>query len=192
MAGPKIKFSQELITIKTMEFIELYGIEHLNARKLAQYIGSSTQPIFRVFDSMEQLVATTYGLIEAKYNEIIDEEFKRAAIPFLGIGMGYIRFSQEHPNLFKALFLSNHYQNESLVALFEDDASSETIAMIAMAVGISTKQAQQLMRNVWLLTHGIATIMAFNQIHYERDEVSSILYDGFKGFVSQLKEKENE
>lgn len=191
MAGPHVKFNKALITQKTMDFIEEFGIDSLNARKLANYIGSSTQPIFRVFDSMEHLIEATYGLIEAKYNAVVDEAFKEADIPFLGIGMGYIRFSQEHPNLFKALFVSNHYQSPSLVAFFEGEESLETIMMISQAMGISQENAQILMRNIWLLTHGVATIMAFNQIQYSQQEVTSILYDGFRGFVSQLKEKDN-
>ncbi|QIK69215.1 WHG domain-containing protein [Erysipelothrix sp. HDW6C] len=192
MAGPKIKFSKDLIKSRTMDYIELYGIENLNARKLANYIGSSTQPIFRVFDSMEELIEETYGLIEDKYNQIVDEEFNKAEIPFLGIGIGYIRFSQDHPNLFKALFLSNHYKNESLASLFEGDESSESIKMMSQMIGINLKDAQILMRNIWLLTHGIATVMAYNDIQYSKNEITSILGAGFRGFISQLKEKENE
>lgn len=192
MAGPKIRFDKELIVKKTFDYIEEYGIDNLNARKLAKYIGSSTQPIFRVFESMDHLVEETYILIENKYNEIIDDESIKEEIPFLGMGLGYIRFSQEYPNFFKALFLSNHYKRASLISFFEDEDSTETITVIASALEISCKEAQVFMRNIWLLTHGIATVMAYNQVQYSKEEITSILGAGFRGFISQLKEKKYE
>lgn len=192
MRGPKIRFTAETILLKTYEFIDEFGLDALNTRSLAEYIGCSTQPIFRLFTTMEDLLNQTYNLIEKKYDAVMEEELKNNNIPFLGMGLGYIRFASEHPNLFKALFMAEHFQKESMIAFFQNEESNAIIEMIAAQTQLTEENARKLLRNIWLLTHGIATMIAYNEVSYSETEILEILGTGFKGFQTQLKEKNNE
>ena len=50
----KTKFTQNQILERAKEFINEYGIERMNARNLCKYIGCSTQPLFKNFESKRQ------------------------------------------------------------------------------------------------------------------------------------------
>ena len=58
-------------------------------------------------------------------------------------------------------------------------------------LGLSLVLSEQLFIDVWLITHGIASMCATNDIDLSLDEVTTILRDAFAGFKHQLlKEKE--
>ena len=52
---PKIRFGREDIVSAALEIIREQGIEGVNARAVAARLGCSTQPLFREFESMEQI-----------------------------------------------------------------------------------------------------------------------------------------
>ena len=51
-----IKYSKEDILGKSVDFIKMYGYSKLTVRELANYIGCSTQPIFRLFSNMDLFI----------------------------------------------------------------------------------------------------------------------------------------
>ena len=53
----KVRYPRESIIAAAVRLVRHSGPEALNARALAKEMGCSTQPIFRVFDSMEQIHA---------------------------------------------------------------------------------------------------------------------------------------
>ena len=67
----KEKYNQEYIINKTIEYITQYGLEIMNARSVAKYIGISTQPLFRNFKNMEDLKKHVYVEIKKRYLDYI-------------------------------------------------------------------------------------------------------------------------
>lgn len=52
---PKAKLSKEEIIETAFEMTRENGFEHVTARELAHRLGCSTQPIFHVFQNMEEV-----------------------------------------------------------------------------------------------------------------------------------------
>ena len=52
---PKAKFTKEQITHVALELVRADGISGLTARTLASKLGSSSCPIFTVFENMEEV-----------------------------------------------------------------------------------------------------------------------------------------
>ena len=49
----RVIFEKDYIIDKSVDFIKEKGVESLSVREISNYIGCSTQPLFRVFDNME-------------------------------------------------------------------------------------------------------------------------------------------
>lgn len=190
MRGPKIKYDKEIIISKSRDYVDKNGISKISIRNLANYIGCSTQPIFRIYKNSEELLQDLYGSIEKYYEEFTDQILKQTEIPFLGMGMGYINFAKEHPNLFYVLFMSTYYKKELLLSFFQNEESDKVIVEMSVQIGLSKELCRLLLRNIWLLTHGIATMIYTKQVSYHDDEIKEILFQGFYGFIGILKSKE--
>ena len=57
----KIKVQKEDLIKGAVKIIRNKGIEELSARNLAKIVGCSTQPIFRLFENMEDLKSNVYN-----------------------------------------------------------------------------------------------------------------------------------
>ncbi len=190
MRGPKVKYNKEIIVSKSREYIDQNGIRQISIRNLANYIGCSTQPIFRIYKNSEELMIDVYLSIEQYYEEFVAKIMGDIEIPFLGLGIGYINFAKEHPHLFYALFMDTYYQKESLLDLFKNEESDEVTTQMSQQVELSQESCRLLLRNIWLLTHGIATMIYTKQVDYQDKEIREILSQGFTGFIKILKERE--
>lgn len=190
MRGPKVKFDKETIISKSRDYVDENGIGKISIRNLANYIGCSTQPIFRIYKNSEELLQDLYGSIETYYEEFTNQISEQTEVPFLGMGMGYISFAKEHPNLFYVLFMNTYYKKESLLSFFQNEESDKVIADMSVQIGLSKELCRLLLRDIWLLTHGIATMIYTKQVSYHDDEIKEILFQGFYGFIAILKSKE--
>lgn len=194
MRGPKVKFDKETIITKSRNYVDENGISKISIRSLANYIGCSTQPIFRIYKNSEELLQDLYCSIEKYYEEFTAQILKQTEIPFLGMGLGYINFAKEHPNLFYVLFMNTYYKKESLLSFFQNEESDKVIIEMSDQIGIPRELCRLLLRDIWLLTHGIATMIYTKQVSYRDDEIKEILFQGFYGFIAilKLKDKNND
>lgn len=191
MSGPKVKYNKDIIISKSREYIDKYGVQKVSIRNLAKYIGCSTQPIFRHYNNSEELLNDVYESMEEYYEVFVEEVSKQIEIPFLGMGLGYINFAKVHPNLFYALFMDTYYKKESLLEFFKNEESNLVISEMSRQIELDEESCRLLLRDIWLLTHGIATMIYTKQVKYQDSEVREILFHGFYGFISVLKSKEN-
>lgn len=190
MRGPKIKFDKEMLVSKSINYIDENGVDEITVRNLANHIGCSTQPIFRLYKNTEDLLKDVYSGIEQKYEEFVQNAIKQTDIPFLGMGMGYINFAQKHPHLFYVLFMSIYYKKQSLLDFFQNEESDAVIIEMSAQIGLSKELCRLLLRDIWLLTHGIATMIYTKQVAYHDNEIKEILSHGFYGIIAILKSKE--
>ncbi|WP_099203589.1 TetR/AcrR family transcriptional regulator [Miniphocaeibacter massiliensis] len=190
MRGPKVKYDKDLIVEKSREYIDKNGIKQISIRNLAKYIGCSTQPIFRQYKNSEELLKDVYISMEKYYENFVERISSNIDIPFLGLGLSYINFSKEHPNLFFALFMNDLYKKDNLLDFFKNEESDSVIKDISKQTELSSENCRKLLRNIWLLTHGMATMIYTKQVKYNDKEIREILFHGFYGFISILKQKE--
>ena len=103
---PKIKVTKENILSAAVELVRECGAEALNARALAKKLGSSTQPIFSNYTSMEELKQEVIKSAEGIYKNYLNADMEKGEYPpYKASGMSYIRFAGEQQELFKLLFM---------------------------------------------------------------------------------------
>ena len=103
--APKNKFTKEEMVTAAMRVVREGGVGALTAKTLAAALGASTQPIFTAFGSMDGVRQAVYDAAVRVYDGYTDAGL-REKIPFFGVGMQYIRFAREEPELYRLLFLT--------------------------------------------------------------------------------------
>ena len=97
--APKNKFTKEEMVEAALRVVRAKGIGGLTAKTLADELGTSTQPVFTAFKSMDgvkqEVCAAAVRVYDGYTNAGLQEK-----IPFLGVGMQYIRFAREEPELY--------------------------------------------------------------------------------------------
>lgn len=182
---PKISITKDMILEATFSAVEKHGMDCINARYIAKMLDCSTQPIFRAYKNMDELKQSIVAMAEAQYNQKMMEGLSHK-IPFFGMGLAYIHFAAEHPQLFHLLFLDNRYTIFSFDDMMNGADNEQIVNMLAQATGGTKEQGKRLYVATWLLTHGIATMLATNQTQISDTEIETILWDGYLGFKKQI------
>ena len=179
----KISFDSEYILSKTSDFVKEYGVDALNARDLCKYIGCSTQPLFKNFNSMEGLKKSLKKYLHDYYDEFIDKIVDKEDYLYT-ISYAYALFAYKEPKIFKALFMTELAGTRTIEEVLNSSWNIATIESIPKQYGLTKKQAQKLYRDVRFYNHGLSCQIACNSIKVDEDEIKDLL----KTMIKKLKE----
>lgn len=185
----KVLIKKEDLIKGAVKIIRNEGIEELSARNLARACNCSTQPIFRLFENMEDLKKTVYNDVYEIQNKYLSNG-QVHQVPFIGIGLSYIEFATKEKNLFKFLFMSTNSKNSNILKMAETEEGIKYIEMIEKTTGLSKESSKQIYINTWLIIHGIASMMATTKSKLSISEIETIIFDAFKGYKQVLMNKE--
>ena len=90
------------------------GFQNITARKVAARVGCSTQPIFRVYNNMEELWTAVYEKAIQYFQDYLSLFPRTGKRPFSNLGVAYISFAKEEKHLFELLFLSEERRGRSM------------------------------------------------------------------------------
>jgi AcrR family transcriptional regulator len=101
----KTTFTAQDVESAAMALLEAEGVKAVTARRVADAMGASTAPVYSNYASMEELLAVLLG----RASERIVAYCRRpwTEDQFLNMGVGFVRFAIEHPQLFRALYLDS-------------------------------------------------------------------------------------
>ena len=185
---PKVKITKEDILNAALDLLRQGGETALCARSLAAALGSSTQPIFSNFATMEDLQTAVLEAAHKHYLGFLSREAESGQYPkYKAFGMAYIRFGKEEKELFKFLFMRDrHGQDLSPTADF--DASVE----ILMSTHKVSRETARLMHlEMWAFVHGIATMLATSFLELNPTLIGDMMSDVYQGIrAKHVKETE--
>lgn len=188
---PKIKVTEEEIINAAVRLVRDKGVENLNARDLAKEIGCSVHPIFRIYNSMEGLKRAVYKKVEDIYNVRMLNAGEDKENGFLNMGLTYIDFAKNEKNLFKLLFMSDAFREQSIMDIVGNtEGDDEIIEMLCQMTGLSMKGAKELYAGIWITTHGIASMFATNNCRFSDEENRRLINNSFMGLIMKLKNEE--
>lgn len=170
---PKIRFGREDIVEAALELTREQGAEGVNARAVAARLGCSTQPLFRVFESMEQLREAVARRAMDIYARHIAEGAAREPQSYKGTGLAYIDFARREPQLFKLLFMQDRASKPA--AEIEDPSFELVISALMERVSLSREQAMEFHLNMWVFVHGLAVMTATKYMSFTDEELSRML-----------------
>lgn len=182
MAAP-IKITEQALLDAALALVRTRGMEALNARSLAAALGCSTQPIFRLYPSMEALRRAVLEAALAVYHRDRAARVKASPEPpYKAAGLAYIAFARDEPALFRLLFMrSRSGERESPEAV---DWAPD-IALAGSAAGLAGPEAELFHLEMWAFVHGIAVMTATGYLPLEEATVSRMLTELYQGIKKQ-------
>ncbi|MNO20066.1 Bacterial regulatory protein, tetR family [compost metagenome] len=190
---PKPKVTRDIVLEAALGLLREEGLNAVNARNVAKQLGTSTQPIFSHFSSMEELREAIYAYAEHLYNTQMLAAMQSGGNGFLAMGLAYIRFARTEKKLFQLLFMSGQLQQEKVTEIAgTTEGDDQVIAMIVSMTGLSVDQARKLYAGIWFTTHGIASLVATNSSTMDDEEAQAVLGSVFKGLLATLKREGEE
>lgn len=169
-------YSKEEIAEYGLKIVREQGMDSLTAREMAKQLGTTVAPVFVHYPTMEELKQDVRALAQNVYREYIHRGLK-AEVPLFGVGMQYIRFAKREPELYRLLFLSDkvsdvnksHYAMDEL--RYTQDLVRESIQRI---YHMNLLEADDYFRDLWLVAHGLGTLMVTGGCTYTEEEVGAI------------------
>lgn len=157
---PSVRFSREAVLNAAYQLVRREGTGALNARAVARELGGSTQPIFRLFSGMEELRQAVIELALETWKSNLHVRLQESTFPYLTIGMAYLLFARDEPELFKLLFMRDRVSDGSCT---EYDVHWG-IPLIENTIQVDVDTARKLYERNWLFCHGLAVSIATKYI----------------------------
>lgn len=177
---PKAKFTKEQITNAALELVKENGIDRLTARTLAKKLGSSSCPIFTVFENMEEVQKAVIEHAKDCYKGYVEKGLSEPCA-FQGVGTQYILFAIQEPKLFQLLFMREQISVPSLdriLPLIEDNYE-KILTSITEGYGLDRKTAKKLYLHLWIYSHGIAALCATRMCRFTGTEINEMISEVF-------------
>ena len=170
--APKNKFTREEMVEASLRVVRTKGIDGLTAKTLADALGTSTQPVFTAFGSMDALKREVYAAALRLYDGYVNAGLQEK-IPFFGVGMQYIRFAREEPELYRLLFLA---QTQECSAMKSMEHLRELVRPTLVNIyHITAEEADVYFRDLWFVVHSLATLIVTGDCPYSDREIGQIL-----------------
>ena len=151
--APKNKFTKEEMVEAAIRVVRDKGIDGLTAKALADELGTSTQPVFT-------------GYVSAGLKE---------KIPFFGVGMQYIRFAREEPELYRFLFLTRTQEQEYSAMRSMRHLQALVRPTLVNVYHITDEEAALYFRDLWFVVHSLSTLIVTGDCPYSDREIGQIL-----------------
>lgn len=182
------KVTKEMIIDTALEIAKEMGAENINARTVSQKLGCSTQPVLYHFKTIEDVrIAAHKKGFECHINYVTNLSGKYER-PMLEVGMRHIQFAIEEKNLFRFLFHSNYYTGISLSDWLTEENKGSLYSILKRQAKVDTRQAYSIFSQIFLVTHGIASLLASNALVYDEAYCINTLSNAYFGTMHLLKE----
>ncbi|MDO4965901.1 MAG: TetR/AcrR family transcriptional regulator [Lachnospiraceae bacterium] len=180
----KESITREIISEGAFKLLREQGETMLTARKLASYIGCSTQPIFRVYEGMEELSAEMFQKARNYYENFCMNYEKKSNVPFVDLALCYIQFAAAEPNLFKLLFLAAHDDENTMYDLINGKESGFVIKELRRIPNLDMNNAGMIFMKVFVFMHGMACMVTNGEFDLEDNETTDMLVNVISSFIS--------
>ena len=180
---PSVRFSRDAVLKAAYQLINREGPAALNARAVAKELGGSTQPIFRLFANMDELRSAVIEMALQEWKRKLTLRMETSAFPYLTIGMAYLLFARDEPELFKLLFMRDRVSDGSCT----DYDINFGIPMLENTVKVDVDTARKLYERNWFYCHGLAVAIATKYIPCISEcHMRTLLVESLQGAALQL------
>ena len=187
---PKTKVTAEMVVNAAIEVARQSGYESINARTVSGQLHCSTQPVMYHFSTIESLKKAAYKRLDQLHSEYMMNT-RPGQDPILGIGLNYIRFAVEEPQLFRFLFQSGYAEENNLLEMVDSEELIPVLAAMREGAGLSTEKTRQVFITVALFAHGYASIIANNHLEFDEKLIAEHLERTWNGAVLAAAQEES-
>jgi AcrR family transcriptional regulator len=152
---PKTKYPKEMVIEAAITLLETKGEKGFSAREIAALLNSSVNPIYKNFTSVNEL---KYCALKRILELFLSYERKEYTTdPWTNVGVGYVLFSKEHPNLFQVLF--NSMKTEKEIDRLAWNSILEDALKMEKFKSYDSAMLEKIFMKHWIYTHGAACLI---------------------------------
>ena len=188
---PKTRITKDMIIHAALEVVKQSGYENINARTVSEQLHCSTQPVMYHFSTIEAMKRAAYAQADHLHSEYM-MTLQPEQDPVLAIGLNYIRFAVEEPQLFRFLFQSGYAEENTLLEMIDSEELIPILAAMQEGAGLSMEKTKQIFLTVALFAHGYASIIANNNLEYDEKVIAEHLERAWNGAFLAAAAEENE
>ena len=189
---PKPRITAEMIINAAVEAARKNGFESINARTVSEQLHCSTQPVMYHFSTIDSLKKAAYRQVDHLHSEYMLNTLP-GQDPILAIGLNYIRFAVEEPQLFRFLFQSGYAEENSFLEMLDSEELVPVLSAMQAGAGLSMQKIRSVFITIALFAHGYASIIANNHLEFDEKLIAEHLERAWNGAVLAVEqEKQNE
>ncbi len=185
---PKPKITRDMVIAAAFEVARKTGAENINARTVAKRLNCSTQPVMYHFATIEELKKAVYDKTDEYHSQYLMHISEIQEDVMLGIGLNYIHFAIEEPNLFRFLFQSGFVAENSILEMIDSPELVPILSAMQEEMGMNIEQTKEVFITLAMFVHGYASIIANNSLEYDEKLITTHLKRVYKGAVLAIQE----
>lgn len=172
---PKQKISKELLLKHAFQIAEEQGIAAVTSRSVAKSIGCSIQPVFSQFPTMEALRQATFKYAcDTCVKQILALEAEPDFLPRTTNWV--IDLAKNKPNLFKLIYLSSGFQENSLLHVMMDFESNKRLVLkMSELYQLEEDTCKEILLRSCLFLIGIGTMICVNHIKFSDKQITNMM-----------------
>ncbi|MDO4502608.1 MAG: hypothetical protein Q4D06_05425 [Coriobacteriia bacterium] len=184
---PRPKFTKEEVLQAALKIVREKGEAALTARNLGAELGSSTRPLFTLFDGMDQIKA------ELAKGPAMDlffshcEGFRDYTPAFKRYGLMLVSFAEQESHLFEFMFTSPHGESLTLREWTRDRLGESAVQLLQQEYDLDEETARTLFGEVWLHCFALCVIKVKHVVTLTDQDVPESLSRSFVGLLSVAK-----
>ena len=185
---PKAKFTKEQITKAALGIVSEKGAQALTAKELGAALGTSTTPIFTVFNSMQEVQDAVMLAAMERFEEYAHKAAHLGPV-FKQVGMQMILFAKEEPKLYQLIFMSSISEAQTFDDIYAHLGSlaDECLNVLQKDYDLSKADAKTLFEHVWIHTFGIGALCATGVCDFSHEQIAEMLTQDFTAMMMLMK-----
>ena len=185
---PKAKFTKEQITKAALCVVSEKGAQALTAKELGAALGTSTTPIFTVFNSMQEVQDAVMLAAMERFEEYAHKAAHLGPV-FKQVGMQMILFAKEEPKLYQLIFMSSISEAQTFDDIYAHLGSlaDECLNVLQKGYDLSKADAKTLFEHVWIHTFGIGALCATGMCDFSHGQIAQMLTQDFTAMMMLMK-----
>lgn len=185
---PKAKFTKEQITKAALGVVSEKGAQALTAKELGAALGTSTTPIFTVFNSMQEVQDEVMLAAMERFEEYAHKAAHIKPV-FKQVGMQMILFAKEEPKLYQLIFMSSIGEAQTFDDIYAHLGSfaDECLDVLQKDYDLSKDNAKTLFEHVWIHTFGIGALCATGTCDFSNEQIAQMLTQDFTAMMMLMK-----
>lgn len=186
----KPKFTREEVLRSAFDIARKRGLEAVTAASVAANMGYTGSSLFTHFESMDEIRQEVYLMAKQKAADFFEGSMDYSPA-FKELGMRWIRFAKNEPNLYRMLFAGNPFTHTEDVATEFEEIFKPIQKEVAKTFDITEDNASRLMSGCITQANGIALaiINGFGE-DYTEERLSEELSNICIGMVLLFKVKD--
>ena len=185
---PKAKFTKEQIKKAALGVVSEKGAQALTAKELGAALGTSTTPIFTVFNSMQEIQDEVMLAAMERFEEYAHKAAHIKPV-FKQVGMQMILFAKEEPKLYQLIFMSSISEAQTFDDIYAHLGSlaDECLNVLQKDYDLSKDNAKTLFEHVWIHTFGIGALCATGMCDFSHEQIAQMLTQDFTAMMMLMK-----